>query len=77
MCEADVGVVVFNWQKHHKAPHPNFNVQHKCRNFGDILRYAQDHAVDASTLDKDYFERPKDKPVVDFDEPPFDPDADE
>ena len=70
----DVGTVTYNWVKHHRAPHPNFNVQHKCRDFDVLLKYATEHQVSTSSLKDDYFPRPA-EPVVEFEEAPFDPQA--
>jgi len=36
LCNADVGVITYNWVKHHSQPVPNFNTNHKCRNFDAI-----------------------------------------
>ena len=77
MCDADDGVIVYNWLKHHKAPHTNFNVQHQCRNFDAVLEYARSHRINASSLEQQYFLKPKDGSIVEFDEPPYDPQADE
>jgi len=76
MCDADMGIITYNWRKHHYRPHPNFNVQHKCRDFEAGLEWGLERQIDASSLENDYFTRP-DKPVVDFDIPPFDPLAEE
>lgn len=40
MCDADVGVVTYNWVKHHSYPVPNFNTLHKCRNFDAISEWS-------------------------------------
>jgi len=76
MCDTDMGIITYNWRKHHYRPHPNFNVQHKCRDFEAGLEWGLERQIDASSLEHDYFTRP-DKPVVDFDVPPFDPLAEE
>ncbi len=73
MCDADVGIITYNWLKNHYAPHPNFNVQHQCRDFDAVLQYALDHQIDGSSLQENYFVRPTDRPTVEFDEPPADP----
>lgn len=77
MCDADTNIITYNWIKGHFAPHPNFNVQHKCRNFGAVLQYALDHRILAPALSKGYLTRPTDRPVVEFNEPPADPMADQ
>jgi hypothetical protein len=76
MCEADGAILTYNWIKKHYAPHPNFNVQHKCRNYDRLLEVAAEHKIDGSLFPKGYFVRPTDTQVVDFAEPPFDPTAD-
>ena len=76
VCDADVGIITYNWIKNHHAPHPNFNVQHRCRDFDAVVRYALAHGIDGSSFPRGYFLRPADRPVVEFDEPPFDPEAD-
>ena len=74
MCDADVHLLTYNWVKGHDAPHPNFNIARQCRNFDIIKQYAIDHALDGSRLPKKYFEKPKDGSVMEYEEPPFDPD---
>ena len=76
-CDADAGLITYNWLKNHYSPHPNFNVQHQCRNYQDLLDVAAQLRVDGSEFDKGWILRPTDAPVVEFDVPPFDPNADE
>ncbi|MCJ1235720.1 hypothetical protein MMC14_003691 [Varicellaria rhodocarpa] len=40
MCDADTGVILYNWVKGYPSPYPNFNTRHKCRNFDDVLQWA-------------------------------------
>jgi hypothetical protein len=75
MCDADATLLTYNWIKNHYGPHPNFNVEHKCRDYDRLLEEAARHRVDGSLFPKGYFIRPTDIPVVDFEEPPFDPEA--
>ena len=75
MCDADMTLITYNWLNNHYAPHPNFNVQHKCRNFDAAMERTLQHKINASTLEHNYIPRPE-EPVVEFDEPPFDPLAD-
>ncbi|KAF2715326.1 hypothetical protein K504DRAFT_457500 [Pleomassaria siparia CBS 279.74] len=77
MCDADANLVTYNWIKHHYAPKPNFNVQHQCRNYERLLSVAAKQKVDGSQFAKGWILRPEDRPVADFVEPPYDPDADE
>ena len=43
MCDADVGVMTYDWVKGRGHPSPDFNTKHKCRNFDDILRWGLAH----------------------------------
>lgn len=72
MCDADVGVITYSWIKGHYIPHPNFNVQHKCRNFDTVLNWAIEHQAPAPEGGRVL--RPAE--YVEFEEPPFDPEAD-
>lgn len=72
MCDADGSIITYNWVKGHYMPHPNFNVEHKCRNFDDVIAYAHDRQINSSKIGQDYFTRPAE--YVEFDEPPHFPD---
>ncbi|CAF9941456.1 MAG: hypothetical protein HETSPECPRED_003233 [Heterodermia speciosa] len=76
MCDADMTLITYNWISNHYQPHPNFNVQHKCRNFESAKEWTFRRRIDASSLKHHYFTRPEEETVVDFKEPPFDPQAD-
>ncbi|KAF2262555.1 hypothetical protein CC78DRAFT_606068 [Lojkania enalia] len=76
MCDADATLITYNWIKDHYAPHPNFNVQHKCRNYDDLIQVAAEHMIDGKLFSNGWILRPTDRSVVEFDEPPFDPNAD-
>lgn len=76
MCDADMTLITYNWITNHYGPHPNFNVQHKCRNFDAAKHWTLQRRINASSLQNHYFTRPE-EPVVEFDEPPFDPLASE
>ena len=71
MCDADVSVLTYNWVKHHHFPHANFNVEHKCRNFEDVLDWANDHQAPAPSNGQIV----KQPGYVEFSEPPFNPHA--
>ncbi|KAJ8066988.1 hypothetical protein OCU04_004367 [Sclerotinia nivalis] len=78
MCDADTGIITYNWMKGHRNPHPNFNVQHECRDFNAILEYARDNQVDKENSERIDVERlkPDNGLMMEFEgEPPFDPDA--
>jgi len=70
MCDADSTLITYNWLKNHYYPHPNFNVQHQCRDYDRLLEVAESRKIE------DTFLRPEGKVVVDFEEVPFDPEAD-
>jgi hypothetical protein len=74
MCDADPTLITYNWLKRHRSPHPNFNVQHTCRNWNSLVDTAAANRLDSSMIPKraDYLEGS----LVDFVEPPFDPNAD-
>ncbi|MCJ1332194.1 hypothetical protein MMC10_008886 [Thelotrema lepadinum] len=76
MCDADAGLITYSWVKGHYSPHPNFNVQHQCRDFDAIMKFANEHTVDPTNPEVGSFRRPNDDSWVDFDwEPPSDPNA--
>ncbi|KAF2471229.1 uncharacterized protein BDR25DRAFT_325024 [Lindgomyces ingoldianus] len=76
MCDADANLITYNWLKGHYIPHPNFNVQHQCRDYDRLLEVAAEHRIDGSIFPSGWILRPTDRPVIEFDEPPFDPMAD-
>lgn len=41
VCNADAGIITYNWVKDHSTPYPNFNTLHKCRNFDSLMGYAK------------------------------------
>ncbi|KAL8756448.1 MAG: hypothetical protein Q9199_002930 [Rusavskia elegans] len=41
ICDADVGVITYNWVAVRDAPWPNFNTVHKCRNFDGIVEWSK------------------------------------
>lgn len=71
MCEADASLITYNWLKNHYYPHPNFNVEHQCRDYDSLLEMSESRRVDRSFL------RPEGIEVTDFIEEPFDPEANE
>jgi hypothetical protein len=75
MCDADANVVTYNWVKNHYAPHPNFNVQHQCRDYNRLLDTQRRQKIDGSQFEHGWILRPADRPVVEFLEPPYDPNA--
>ncbi|CCD47972.1 hypothetical protein BofuT4_P112820.1 [Botrytis cinerea T4] len=78
MCDADTGIVTYNWLKGKVNPNPNFNVQHQCRNFDAILEYARDNQVDKDGTDRIDVDllKPENGHIMEFEgEPPFDPNA--
>lgn len=51
MCDADVGVITYDWLKGHQHPLPNFNTIHKCRNLKAIWGWHKDHRVQRNGTD--------------------------
>lgn len=78
MCDADTSIVTYNWMKGHSRPHPNFNVQHQCRDFGTALKFAQDNQIDKDNgdrIDVNLLKSTNGR-IMEFEgEPPYDPDA--
>lgn len=46
MCKGDVSLVTFDWVDEDRAPKPNFEIQHECRNWERIDMWAKEHAFD-------------------------------
>ncbi|KAL9597002.1 MAG: hypothetical protein Q9219_005428 [cf. Caloplaca sp. 3 TL-2023] len=42
-CDADVGIITYNWVAVRELPWPNFNVLHKCRNFDGVVEWGKKH----------------------------------
>ena len=76
VCDADEHLITYNWIQNHYAPHPNFNVQHQCKDYNKLLEYGSKLVIDGSSFPKGYFLRPVDEQIVEFKVPPFDPLAD-
>jgi len=45
MCNADVGVVTYDWVEDFGGPYPDFNTWHQCRNYDKILEWFRDNYV--------------------------------
>ncbi|KAM0738168.1 hypothetical protein ACQRIT_007360 [Beauveria bassiana] len=45
MCAGSVDVVTYQWLESQHRPWPDFDVNHKCRNFDDIVAWQEEHAV--------------------------------
>lgn len=78
MCDADAGLVTYSWLKNHWSPHPNFNVQHKCRDYGELMEATEKFRLKVEDLPEGWMVKgDDDASVVKFEgEPPFDPEAD-
>ena len=72
MCDADTGIVTYTWLKHHYMPHPNFNVEHNCRDWDAVSEFAVERQVNSSGEGHNYFTRPEEGGWVQFDETPCD-----
>ena len=44
-CDADVGIITYNWVEVRDQPWPNFNTMHKCRNFDAVYDWGVKHAA--------------------------------
>lgn len=59
MCTVDVGVLgQVWWNKEKPMAYPDFNTEHKCRNFEDIRRWAEENQAPRDVPD-DYLISPK------------------
>ncbi|OKL64633.1 hypothetical protein UA08_00947 [Talaromyces atroroseus] len=45
MCTGDTSVITHNWVQGYQFPYPNFNTQHKCRNFDKIVEWEKEHQI--------------------------------
>lgn len=45
MCHADADIITYQWMDTQKFPFPDFSINRKCRNFHDLLRWRDEHAV--------------------------------
>ena len=58
MCTVDIGVLgQVWWNKDTPTAFPDFNTQHKCRNFDQIRQWAEEHQAPLD-LPPDYLEPP-------------------
>ncbi|KZT69700.1 hypothetical protein DAEQUDRAFT_785292 [Daedalea quercina L-15889] len=46
MCNADVGLITFDWVAGFEVPFPNFNTLHKCRDVEKVYEWYDTHAND-------------------------------
>lgn len=42
-CHGDVAIQAYSWQDFQLVPYPNFRVQHVCRDWDSIVKWAKDH----------------------------------
>jgi Mycotoxin biosynthesis protein UstYa len=47
MCDADTGVITYEWVEGFSDPYPNFNTRHTCRNYDKLVDWYYDHQVHA------------------------------
>jgi hypothetical protein len=73
MCEADSNLITYSWLKNHYNPHPNFNVEHQCKDYGQLLDSSEKYGIPLDAVPEGGIRRPPEGDVVDFAEPPFDP----
>jgi hypothetical protein len=59
MCTVDVGILgQIWWNKEAPIAFPDFNTKHKCRNFEDVRKWAEEHQAPAE-VPEDYLEPPR------------------
>jgi hypothetical protein len=64
MCTVDIGVLgQVWWNKKNPTPYPDFNTQHKCRNFELVRQWAEEHQA-PEDVPKDFIAMPKDLKYV-------------
>ena len=44
MCNADTGIITYEWVDGSHDPHPNFNTMHRCRNFDKLQSWNLGHS---------------------------------
>lgn len=52
MCNADTGVYTYNWIEGRPSPMPDFNVQHKCKDFQAIKDWTAKHSIPQTHLER-------------------------
>ncbi|KUJ22169.1 uncharacterized protein LY89DRAFT_768471 [Mollisia scopiformis] len=52
MCDADVGIITYDWLEKHKSPVPNFNTVHRCRDLKRVWSWHADRRVLRSGSDE-------------------------
>ena len=72
MCHADANVVPSNWVKGRHWPHPNYNLDHQCRDFDAAYQWVYEHQAHPPP-GFEMFSRPKDGGYSEYDDLPFDP----
>lgn len=45
MCNGNLDVITYNWAQTGEAPFPDFDVNHKCRDFDAIVAWQEEHSV--------------------------------
>jgi hypothetical protein len=45
MCNADAGIFSYIWVEGYPKPFPDFSVNHNCRNFDAVLKWAEEKQV--------------------------------
>jgi hypothetical protein len=52
MCNADTGLYTYNWIEGRPSTMPDFNVQHKCKDFEAIKKWTMEHSIPQTVLKK-------------------------
>lgn len=72
MCHADANIVPSNWVKGRHWPHPNYNLDHKCRDFEAAYQWMYDHQAHPPP-GFSFFARPEKGGYSEYPDLPFDP----
>lgn len=72
MCHADAGIVPSNWVKGRHWPHPNYNLDHKCRSFDAAYQWVYDHQANPPP-GFELFSRPAEGGYSEYLDLPFNP----
>ncbi|CAD6444125.1 b3ea2ab6-fd5a-4167-aa01-3fb3ef4322d7 [Sclerotinia trifoliorum] len=52
MCDADAGIVTYNWVKGKDSPVANYNVMHQCRKYDVLMEWSERRAATGAVFRK-------------------------
>ncbi|KAK6361489.1 hypothetical protein TWF730_005213 [Orbilia blumenaviensis] len=52
MCQANLDIITLNWVNTQQNPFPDFNVNKKCRDFGTVKQWQEEHRISEDLLKK-------------------------